>query len=345
MKKRTESVYYTHPSSLYGLDRLALLLHQPIQPLLSRVGLTEQALKDPEMVVSYAAICKLLEACASEWDCPDLGIRLGQMQNMEFLGPVGLAARLTDTVGEAIHAVQLNLSIHSNAFHCDTEFGNHEGTDHARITYAAKPHAGGGAQMVELSLCRIYQFLAITSGLTKPKILRVSMQHAPLSSSRLGARFFGCKISYNESVNAVYVDRALLSVPTAVRDASISPIVRAYLEQTRQQTESNMVEVTQRLIAQLLATGRCTRDAVAELLHIHPRTLQRRLAQEHTSFGGLLEDYRRIKAFEIVSRGSMPLVQLSLLLGYANQSAFSTAYRRWYGKSPISDRLFSANGD
>lgn len=342
MKKRTPSVYYTHLSSLYGIEHLAHALRQPLEPLLRRFGLSHEALKNPELVFSYAAICKLLEACASEWDCPDLGIRLGHMQNMEFLGPAGLAARLTDTVGEAIKAVQLNLSIYSNAFRCDTEFGHQDDGDPARITFAAKPDAACGPQMVELSLCRIYQFLAITSGLAKPRILRVSMQHAPLSSSRLGARFFACKISYNEPVNAVYVDRALFSLPSAVRDASFSPLVRTYLEQTRQQTESDIVEVTKRLIAQLLATGRCTREAVAELLHLHPRTLQRRLAEENTSFGGLLDDYRRIKAFEFVGRRNMPLIQLGMLLGYANQSAFSTAYRRWYGKSPNSDRLASS---
>ena len=340
MKKSPKSIYYTRPGALSGLEQFAGSINQALRPMLDRFGLSSQLLEDPNAVVSYAAVCALLEACALEWNCPDLGIRLGRMQSLDFLGPVGLVARLTDTVNEAIHAVRLNMAIHSNAFHSEIELDVQEGGSDklARITYAPKPDAGCGSQMVELSLCRAYQFLSITSGMKKLKVRYVTMRHPAAQSATLATRFFGRKVIYQHACNAIYFDPEILKAPTAVRDASLSSLVHAYLEQARQQTESDMVDVTRRLIAQLLSTGRCTREAVSALLHMHPRTLQRRLLDQGTTFADVLDTYRRTKAAEWVSQRNIPLVQLSQMLGYANQSAFSSAYRRWHGASPTSVR-------
>ena len=275
MKKNVKSSYFTHPGAVTGLEQFARSINQPLEPMLARFGLSVAVLNDPQAIVSYSGVCGLLEACAKEWNCPDLGIRLGRMQNLEFLGPVGLVARLTETVGEAIAAVRLNMAVHSNAFYADIDSGDSLSGIPARIHYQPKPGSGSGPQMVELSICRVYQFLSIVSGVSPLKIKRVTLQHSPAGPSDSAALFFGCPVQYNASINAVYFDAKLLTAPTAVRDSAHATMVRIYLDQARLRTDVDILEEAQRLIAQLLSTGRCTREAVAGLLHVHPRTLHR----------------------------------------------------------------------
>ena len=99
MKKSSRSSYFTRPGSLNGLEELAHSLHQPLVPMLARVGLAGTALHETGSVVPYAAVCALLETCAAEWQLPDLGIRLGRTQSLEFLGPFHRARLRSEELG------------------------------------------------------------------------------------------------------------------------------------------------------------------------------------------------------------------------------------------------------
>lgn len=334
MKKTASPSYYTHPRTLTGLEPFAQSIHQPLAPMLARFGLTVELLNDPVALISYTAAVGLLEACAMQWRCPDLGVQLGHVKTLDYMGAVGLVARLSETVGEACHAIQMNISIHSNGYSLDIEPGSSITGESASIAYTPKSGSGCGPQMVELSLCRIYQFLALTSGAEHVKVREVTFQHLPMGSTKSAQQFFDCPLHYGRAHNAVYFAPQLFEAPTVVRDNAYAPLVQAYLQQERLQADSDVVMVTRRLIAQLLSTGRCTRDSVADFLHIHPRTLHRRLLEQGTSFAEIQDDYRRAKAIEWVQGNNFSLTQISLMLGYAHQSAFSAAYRRWSGTSP-----------
>ena len=64
------------------------------------------------------------------------------------------------------------------------------------------------------------------------------------------------------------------------------------------------------------------------------RTLQRRLEAEATSFAELLDNTRRELAGQYLSRLHLSLAQAAYLLGFADQSSFFRACRRWFDLSP-----------
>jgi len=102
--------------------------------------------------------------------------------------------------------------------------------------------------------------------------------------------------------------------------------------------ERDIVATTRQLIGKMLGTGRCSRELVADCLHLHPRTYQRRLQDAGVTFNQLLDDYRKSLATELLSREGMPLVQIADVLGYADQSSFHQAFRRWSGTTPLKFR-------
>ena len=77
-----------------------------------------------------------------------------------------------------------------------------------------------------------------------------------------------------------------------------------------------------------------TQDALAARLHLAPRTLHRRLAQEGTSFRALREALRRELALDWLARTDRPVSRIALDLGFADSTSFYRAFIGWQGCGP-----------
>jgi AraC-like DNA-binding protein len=87
------------------------------------------------------------------------------------------------------------------------------------------------------------------------------------------------------------------------------------------------------LIDQLPA-GEPTEEAAARSLGMSLRNLQRRLQEEHTTYRQALNDTRQQMACAYLEEGRTSLTEIAFLLGFADTSSFSRAFRRWTGQSP-----------
>jgi AraC-like DNA-binding protein len=67
---------------------------------------------------------------------------------------------------------------------------------------------------------------------------------------------------------------------------------------------------------------------------LKPRTLNRLLSKEGTSFIRLLKDARYKNAEHMLQDPSARILSIAWSLGYADASAFSRAFRRWSGMTP-----------
>ncbi|MCY1546281.1 Helix-turn-helix domain protein [compost metagenome] len=90
----------------------------------------------------------------------------------------------------------------------------------------------------------------------------------------------------------------------------------------------------QKLLRNRLPSGNVGVEQVAEQMMLSPRTLQRYLQAEGTSFQRLLDSTRQSMAIRYLRDSSISLTQLSGLLGYTSLGAFSRAFSRWTGTSP-----------
>jgi AraC-like DNA-binding protein len=81
--------------------------------------------------------------------------------------------------------------------------------------------------------------------------------------------------------------------------------------------------------------------AAAVELNISERTLRRRLAEEGTSFRGLLDELRESLADQLLVVGGLSVAEVARRLGYVELSSFSQAFRRWKGVGPRAYRSAS----
>jgi AraC-like DNA-binding protein len=75
-------------------------------------------------------------------------------------------------------------------------------------------------------------------------------------------------------------------------------------------------------------------SSTARLLGLHPRTLQRRLADEGATHEAILDGVRREAARRWILTTDLPLIQISHLLGFSEQSSLTHAATRWFGVTP-----------
>ncbi len=88
---------------------------------------------------------------------------------------------------------------------------------------------------------------------------------------------------------------------------------------------------------------RPTLRQIAEVSGIAPRTLQRRLAEEGTSFFELLDSWRFETALRLLELPGKSVGEIAEETGYRDPAHFTRAFRRWTGQTPAAYREDSIN--
>ncbi|MEK9711476.1 MAG: helix-turn-helix domain-containing protein [Thalassolituus sp.] len=88
------------------------------------------------------------------------------------------------------------------------------------------------------------------------------------------------------------------------------------------------------LLELLLCYGEPTKNAVADLLAVTPRTLQRRLTDEETSFRELLNALRLKLAKKYLKQAEYSLEDITFLLGFKDVGVFYRSFKSWTDQTP-----------
>lgn len=150
------------------------------------------------------------------------------------------------------------------------------------------------------------------------------------------ARVLGTEPVFGALEPALVVPRAAWDGPTRTADpalfAALDEHVRALFERT---SPSGREAARARAAVAADLPGREPSLArVARGLGTSPRTLQRRLRAEGTSFAAVVDGVRRERAQAFLEAPDVSMAEVSWLLGFAEQSAFTRAFRRWTGQAP-----------
>lgn len=83
-----------------------------------------------------------------------------------------------------------------------------------------------------------------------------------------------------------------------------------------------------------IVAGDAREEQIAALFSLHSRTLNRRLIVEGTSFRALAAECRYDVARQLLETSDVNMVEIADVLGYAEASIFTRAFRRWSGTTP-----------
>jgi AraC-like DNA-binding protein len=186
-------------------------------------------------------------------------------------------------------------------------------------------------QTTELTLGVTRRILGLVVGPTFRPVT-VHIPHDPLTPPAEYVAYFGSAVKFRESFCGLTIRRSDLDKPLA-GDNSAHEALRAYLNSIAQPGLSTEIEAVQLLARHLLPTG-LTIKLVAQHLGLHPRTLQRRLAAQSTTYEQVVDQTRKELAARLLRDTDMPVSQLARVLGYSEQSVLVGSTHRWFGSTP-----------
>lgn len=119
------------------------------------------------------------------------------------------------------------------------------------------------------------------------------------------------------------------SIPELV--SATDRIAENYIESL---DNSEVATAVSRMLIQTLPSGRSDQDTVAKRLARSRSTLQRQLTSEGTSYREILDKTRLALAERYLVEGDHTQAQIAFMVGFADQSNFARAFKRWTGVSP-----------
>jgi AraC-like DNA-binding protein len=152
-------------------------------------------------------------------------------------------------------------------------------------------------------------------------------------------RAFRAPLEFGAEENVLYFDRETFEKKLEGANPELArhndEIVLRYLAHLDRENLRTRVHAA---LVQLLPLGEPSADKVADALHMSPRNLQRKLADEGSSYKELLNDTRRDLALSYMRDPSYNLTEITYLLGFADTRSFNRAFKRWTGQAPSAYR-------
>ncbi|MEU4428041.1 AraC family transcriptional regulator ligand-binding domain-containing protein [Actinoplanes sp. NPDC024001] len=176
--------------------------------------------------------------------------------------------------------------------------------------------------------------------------LRFALPHPPAgAAAEAYAGYLGVPVQPGSEIMVAFTARdarrPFLTVNTAMWGVFEPELRRRLADLDRSESTADRVRAA---LIELLPAGETTAAAVARRLALSSRTLQRRLAEQGTTFQTVLEQTRRALARHYLNRPEVTITEIAFLLGYEEPSSFHRAFRQWSGTTPERVRTAQAPG-
>ncbi len=158
---------------------------------------------------------------------------------------------------------------------------------------------------------------------------------------------FGKDIKFSCSQSYLSFNKEYLSMPIMQNQQSLMEFMR-YAPYGFLLPPQFAESVTRRIRHELINVERVTfptLDVLSESLHTTPSTLSRRLREENTSYQQIKDAIRRDIAIHHLTTSTIPISEISELLGYQDVSIFHRAFKKWSGVTPGAYRLSPTRDD
>jgi AraC-like DNA-binding protein len=149
-------------------------------------------------------------------------------------------------------------------------------------------------------------------------------------------RVLGAPVSFNAGWNALQLNEAAMARPFDTPNRYVFGVLseRASTllgQLARDRTLRAQVET---LLLPLLHKGDANVAEVALALGVSRQTLHRKLKVEGVTFEGILDDLRHRMALNYLAGMKLSVSEVAYLVGFAEPSSFTRAFKRWTGRSP-----------
>jgi AraC-like DNA-binding protein len=316
-------------AALGGLDRILARRGIRLALLCERLEIDPAHLRDAESRLPVGRFVELLELAAAQANDDALGLRLCSRQPLSVLGAIADIYLQSPDCLTAIQAGISSMSLHQEGATLELTVDGR----HAVCAYAVRsPYLIDCRQDAELAIARMLRFGRAIARRPDWVPTAVYFEHPPPRNVAEHRRVFGAPIYFSQSCNGLVFPKVLLQQPVKGGSRS-SPRWRLPVP-TPRPLPIDLPDQMRRHITRVIRHGRTSINECAAAFGWHVRTFQRRLKAAGVTYDELLETTRHELAVHYLKHRHLSLTEIGSLLGYAELSTFSRAFRRWSGCSP-----------
>lgn len=297
------------------------------------LGWSRQALAQEGAVVSGQSTYRHMELMYRREDYPRFVLDAARRYSMSSMGIVGLASKTCAHVADALalHQRYQRLTNRSASYHTQRIGGE-------LIIEELREDTSLGSELISEYTMFVAAHLLRSACALKPTILRMVTRRASLPQAERACyeAHLGAPLHLGAQSAQIVFDAAILSTPLLAADEELEAYFSACLARAMplDADEAPLIAKVRGAIQRALPHADATLDRVAASLGLGSRTLQRRLSEHELKFGQLLEQTRRALATSYLRDRDRTLLEITYLLGYSEQAAFTRAFKRWYRTTP-----------
>jgi AraC-like DNA-binding protein len=319
---------------------LAKLRSVRIDPafLLHKSGLPPTLCSCGDGMITQEQFCRLWHTLGEVSDDPAIGLRMATLNPPRH--PSTIAAQHARTFGDALPHLARSTARYFSEHMRIVKTKNECGIEFTGVLL----NEGAPAVFVDTAFALVLE--------TGRRGTQLPLHPQRLELTRKGSHqeiyeaHYGCSVRLKARRNSIVFRTDDLQLPFATYNAELLATLDPQLEheiasrKTRQTTSFR----AKRVLKRLLGGQHTDIDEVAKELGMSSRTLQRRIAEEGSSFRQLLSDARRELARLYLQHPSLGLSQAASLLGYEDSNSFLRAFRVWEGVTPTEWRAMQKAG-
>ena len=286
-----------------------------------------------QSMITDAAFFALLEHVADNFDKGyTIAIRVGATMRCDDYGAFGLAFKTArDLAGSCLRVERYGKVVTSIA-----NYSILQGSESAFMAVKKDPNSRLGllltnelAVAAATSICR-----EVSRTEFAPTSIHFTHKAPPDISDY--ETYFQCPVIFGSDKDGLEIANDQLFAGNLLGDQAVSAFFDNHLdtEIANLVDESRIDQQVAKQIIQALSEGVPSITNIAQQLGMSSRTLQRRLAEGGFVYQELVDDTRRELAIRLLEKNEYSLAEIAFLTGYAEQSTFTRAFKRWHGQTP-----------
>src|SRR5215831_1502672 len=306
----------------------------PGELLTSRIGLSSEALADEEVFVDLEAYLGLWEQVMRTVRDPGFPMVYARTIKLESFGLPGFAALTAPDGLSAAQRMARYQRLTSDSGHITVDV--HE--EIVRFRWDRPGALTLGMRVANEAV--LAEAMAMVRQVGGPQVVAaaVTFRHPAPADTSAHRRFFGVSPRFGQRDDALDIPRAVLTRRMPLANPDLASHFVAEAEARMRGAGEGIVARVERAALAELPSGAPSMRRIARSLQLSERQLRRELASAGLGFRSIVEDLRRERAAALLGRERATVVDTAFVLGFSEVSAFSRAFKRWFGLPPAEYR-------
>jgi len=307
--------------------------HDPA-PLYRKAGINPALLKRSDARINIAHVDQLWRLAVDLLDDPCFGIKMTENWHPSYVGALGYAWCASSTLRTALNRVVRYIHVVTE----DLNLKLSETPNGLKVTVDLEKSIFTLPQHHDVVLSVLMHMCRFNFG-DELLATEVCLAHEEPPCSEVISDYFRTPVSYDAEASSFSLSKEDVDMKLFSGNRELALLhdefLMKYLIEIK---KGDLVQQIQSVIIDNLPSGKVSDNLIAKELNLSERSLQRKLKEKGTTFRTVLDNVREMAAIQYIKNPVNTMSDIAFLLGFSEQSAFSRAFKKWTGTSPVKYR-------